>query len=139
MRSDSWAASSSDADVRSYQVTIGGGTGIFGQGSVGTNRATYRITAKDGVVQQDLIDKLRDLSATKFAETGGGSPVFEATVMSNGGKRTEKVTVSKQGDQFFAQRDGESSIYVLDGKAVEDLQKAAADVKEAPAEQPKKK
>jgi len=93
----------------------------------------------DNTTVQNLIDKLRDLSATKFAETGGGSPVFEATVMSNGGKRTEKVTVSKQGDQFFAQRDGESSIYVLDGKAVEDLQKAAADVKEAPAEQPKKK
>lgn len=93
----------------------------------------------DNTTVQNLIDKLRDLSATKFAETGGGSPVFEATVMSNGGKRTEKVIISKQGDQFFAQRDGESSIYVLDGKAVEDLQKAAADVKEAPAEQPKKK
>jgi hypothetical protein len=93
----------------------------------------------DNTTVQNLIDKLRDLSATKFAETGGGPPVFEATVMSNGGKRNEKVTISKQGDQFFAQREGEPSIYVLDGKAVEDLQKAAADVKEAPAEQPKKK
>jgi HAE1 family hydrophobic/amphiphilic exporter-1 len=58
-------------------VTIGGGTGIFGQGSVGTNRATYRITAKDGVVQQDLIDKLRDQTKSlngKFlvAAAGGG-------------------------------------------------------------------
>ena len=93
----------------------------------------------DNTTVQNLIDKLRDLSATKFADTGGGTPVFEATVMSNGGKRTEKVTITKQGDQYFAQRDGEPSIYVLDGKAVEDLQKAAADVKEAPAEQPKKK
>jgi hypothetical protein len=93
----------------------------------------------DNSTVQNLIDKLRDLAATKFAETGGGSPVFEASVMSNGGKRNEKVVISKQGDQFFAQREGESSIYILDGKAVEDLQKAAADVKEAPPEQPKKK
>jgi hypothetical protein len=93
----------------------------------------------DNSTVQNLIDKLRDLSATKFAEAGGGSPVFDATVLSNSGKRTEKVTITKQGDQYFAQREGEPSIYVLDGKAVEDLQKAAADVKEAPAEQPKKK
>jgi len=86
---------------------------------------------------QNLIDKLRDLSATKFVEKGGGQPVFEATVTSNGGKRTEKVTINKSLDQYFAQRDGEPSIYELDGKAVEDLQKAASDVKEqAPA--PKK-
>jgi hypothetical protein len=93
----------------------------------------------DNTSVQNLIDKLRDLSATRFAEAGGGSPVFEAAVTSNGGKRNEKVVISKQGDQYFAQREGEPSIYVLDGKAVEDLQKAAADVKEAPPEQPKKK
>jgi len=95
--------------------------------------------AMDNTSVQNLIDKLRDLSATKFAEKGGGAPVFEATVMSNGGKRVEKVVITKQGNDFFAQREGEPSIYVLDGKAVEDLQKAAADVKEAPVEQPKKK
>ena len=93
----------------------------------------------DNTSVQNLIDKLRDLAATKFAEQGGGQPVFEATVTSNGGKRVEHVTISKQGDQYFAQRENEPSIYVLDGKAVEDLQKAAADVKEAPPEPPAKK
>ncbi len=93
----------------------------------------------DNTSVQNLIDKLRDLSATKFAESGGGQPVFEATVTSNSGKRVEHVTISKQGDQYFAQRENEPSIYVLDGKTVEDLQKAAADVKEAPPEQAKKK
>ena len=93
----------------------------------------------DNTSVQNLIDKLRDLSATKFAESGGGQPVFEATVTSNSGKRVENVTISKQGDQYFAQRENEPSIYVLDGKTVEDLQKAAADVKEAPPEQAKKK
>jgi hypothetical protein len=79
---------------------------------------------------QNLIDKLRDLSATKFPEKGGGQPVFEANVTSNDGKRVEKVTINKSLDQYFAQREGEPSIYELDSKAVEDLQKAASDVKE---------
>ena len=85
----------------------------------------------DNSTVQNLIDKLRDLAATKFAEKGGGAPVFEASVTSNSGKRVEKVTVTKQGTQYFAQREGEPSIYELDGKAVEDLLKAASDVKEA--------
>lgn len=93
----------------------------------------------DNASVQNLIDKLRDLSATKFVEAGGGEPVFEATVTSNNGKRVEKVTIRKQGNRYFAQRENEPSIYELDAKAVEDLQKAAADVKEAAPEPAKKK
>jgi hypothetical protein len=95
-------------------------------------------TMDNGSVQ-NLIDKLRDLAATKFAEKVGGEAILAASVVSNSGKRTEKVSITKQGTQYFAQRDGEPSIYELDGKAVEELQKAAADVKVAPPEQPKKK
>jgi hypothetical protein len=95
-------------------------------------------TMDNGSVQT-LIDKLRDLAATKFAEKGGGDPVLAANVVSNSGKRNEKVSISKQGTQYFAQRDGEPSIYELDSKVVEELQKAAADVKVAAPEQPKKK
>jgi hypothetical protein len=87
---------------------------------------------------QNLIDKLRDLSATKFADKGAGDPVFEATVTSNSGKRVEKAVIRKQGADYFAQRENEPSIYEVDAKAVEDLQKAASDVKEA-APEPKKK
>ena len=93
----------------------------------------------DNASVQTLIDKLRDLAATKFAEKGGGEPVLAASVVSNNGKRNEKVSISKQGTQYFAQRDGEPSIYEVDAKVVEDLQKAASEVKEAPPEQPKKK
>ena len=93
----------------------------------------------DNLGVQNLIDKLRDLAATKFAEKGGGEPIVVASVVSNSGKRNEKVSISKQGTQYFAQRDGEPSIYELDSKVVDDLQKAAADVKEAAPEQPKKK
>jgi hypothetical protein len=87
---------------------------------------------------QNLIDKLRDLAATKFSEKGGGAPAFEATVTSNSGKRVERVTIAKQGDQYFAQREGEPSIYELDAKSVEDLTKAANDIKEAKPEPAKK-
>lgn len=91
----------------------------------------------DNTSVQNLIDKLRDLSATKFPEKGGGTPVLQATVTSNSGKRVEKVTITKQGDQYFAQRENEPSIYELDAKAVDDLQKAAADIKEAAPEKKK--
>ena len=95
-------------------------------------------TMDNGSVQ-NLIDKLRDLSASKFAEAGGGEPVFEATVTSDSGKRVEKVIIRKQAAEYFAQRENEPSIYVLDSKAVEDLQKAASEVKEAAPETPAKK
>jgi hypothetical protein len=90
----------------------------------------------DNTSVQALIDKLRDLTATKFSDHGGGEVAFEATVTSNGGKRVEKVTVKKQGDHYFAQRENEPSIYEVDAKAVDDLQKVASSVKEAPPEAP---
>jgi len=97
----------------------------------------------DSTSVQNLIDKLRDLAATKFVDSGSGPVIFEVTVTSNDGKRVEKVTISKQGDQYFAKRENEPSIYVLDGKAAEDLLKAGGDVKEAappaPAAPAKKK
>ncbi len=93
----------------------------------------------DSSTVQNLVDKLRDLSAAKFADKGAGEEVFTATVTSNDGKRVEKVAIQKQGTQYFGRREAEPSIYELDSKAVEDLQKAAADIKEAPPEAAKKK
>ena len=93
----------------------------------------------DNASVQSLIDKLRDLAATKFADKSGGDAVFEATVTSNDGKKVEKMTVRKQGTDCFAQREGEPSIYQLDAKAVDDLQSAASGVKEAAPAPVKKK
>jgi hypothetical protein len=93
----------------------------------------------DNASVQSLIDKLRDLSAAKFADKSAGDPVFEATVTSNDGKKVEKVTIRKQGTDYFAQREGEPSIYQLDAKAVDDLQTTASAVKEAAPEPVKKK
>ena len=90
---------------------------------------------KDSTSVQNLIDKLRDLSALKFVEQGGGADIFDATVTSNDNKRTEKVIVSKKENSYFARREGEPGVYELDGKAVEELQKATAGVK--PFQKPK--
>jgi ribosomal protein L12E/L44/L45/RPP1/RPP2 len=86
---------------------------------------------------QTVVDKLRDLASTKFLDSGGGTPVLDLMVSSNNGKRVENVSITKQGDTYFAKRENEPSIYQLDGKAVEELRKAASDVKEF--QPPKKK
>jgi ribosomal protein L12E/L44/L45/RPP1/RPP2 len=85
---------------------------------------------------QSVVDKLRDLTAGKFLDSGVGTPVLDVTVSSNNGKRVEKASITKQGDTYFAKRENEPSIYQLDSKAVEDLQKAANEVK--PFQPPKK-
>ena len=62
-----------------------------------------------------------------------------ATVVSNDNKRTEKVLISKNGEDYFAIRENEPSVYLLDRKAIDDIKKAAAEVKEpAPASAAKK-
>ena len=94
----------------------------------------------DNISVQSLIDKLRDLAATKLLDSApAGAAVFEASVTSNDGKRVEKVSISKQNDRYLAKRENEPGIYELDGKAVEDLQKSASAVKEATPEPAKKK
>jgi hypothetical protein len=84
---------------------------------------------------QAFVDKFRDLAATKFVDSGFTTPVITLKVTSNGGKRVENISIAKSGDNYIARREGEPSLYQLDSKAVEELQKAAADVK--PAEEPK--
>lgn len=93
----------------------------------------------DSASLQSFIDKLRDLSAASFATTGFGAPIFEASVTSNEGKRTEKVLVSKTGADYFAKRENEPAIYKLDSNAAEEMIKAAINIKEAEQPQPEKK
>ena len=76
-----------------------------------------------------LISDLRDLSASKFPDSGFSNPDIEATVISDDGKRTEKVQIAKTGDHYIAKRENEPALYQLDSKSVEDLVKAADDIK----------
>ena len=97
----------------------------------------------DSMSAQAFIDKFRDLAATKFPDSGFANAAITMKVTSNDGKRVENISIAKSGDSYVAKREGEPSLYQLDSKAVEELQKAAADVKPAaepkPAETPAKK
>jgi hypothetical protein len=86
---------------------------------------------------QGLIDKLRDLTSVKFVDLAAGVAVIDVAVTSNQGKRNEKVIIAKQGNSYFARRENELGFYELDGKAVEELQKTAAEVKEFQPPAPK--
>ncbi len=85
----------------------------------------------DNLSVQNLIDKLRDLTAAKFVDTGFGTPSIHIGIVSNDGKKTEKAALAASGADFIAQREGETSLYSLDGKTVKDLEQAASDVKPA--------
>jgi hypothetical protein len=86
----------------------------------------------DSMSAQSFIDKVRELSAAKFVDSGFTTPVVDVTVTSNDGKRVEKVLIAKNGDKYVAKRENEPALYELDSTPVTDLQKAAADVKPAP-------
>ncbi|MCX6625434.1 MAG: hypothetical protein NTY38_31115, partial [Acidobacteria bacterium] len=68
---------------------------------------------------------------------------IDLTVTSNDGKRVEKVSIAKQGNDWFAKRDNEPALYQMDATVVEELRKAANSVKEyqppKPADAKKKK
>ncbi len=87
-------------------------------------------TQYDAGSLQTVIDKLRDLTATKFADKMAGTTAFTIGITSGENHRYEKVTINKNGDEYDAQRDGDpSTVYVLDSKTVDDLQKSIAAIK----------
>jgi Domain of unknown function (DUF4340) len=102
-------------------------------------------TKMDAMSAQAFVDKFRDLAATKFVDSGFTTPAITMKVTSNDGKRVENISIAKNGDNYIARREGEPSLYQLDSKAVEELQKSAGDVKpaaeptRAPAPAPAKK
>lgn len=85
---------------------------------------------------QSFIDKLRDLSATRFVSSGFTNPALSITVTSNDGKRVEKAEFSRSGDGYVARRENEPALYQLDTKAVDDMLGASKAIK--PAAAPKK-
>jgi len=80
---------------------------------------------------QDLIAKVRDLNATRFADSGFANPVIEITVTSDDGKRVEKVSIAKSAGNYLAQRENEPSLYEVDSSTLDGLLKAADDLKPA--------
>jgi Domain of unknown function (DUF4340) len=78
-----------------------------------------------------IIEKLRDLTATLFPTSGFSTEEFDATVTSSDGKRTERVLFSKSANGYIAKRENEPSLYQLDSTSVSDLENAANALKPA--------
>jgi hypothetical protein len=83
----------------------------------------------DAGTVESYITKLRDLSASKFVESGFANPTIEVTVTSEDGQRVEKVSIEKSGNSYAAKRENEPTLYQLDASALDGLQKAADDIK----------
>jgi hypothetical protein len=90
----------------------------------------------DAVSVDSVIRAIRMLTATTLISSGFSSPETTLIVTSKDGKRVEKVLVSKAGSGYVAKRENEPALYELDAKGIEDMQKAADEIK--PAEAPKK-
>lgn len=86
---------------------------------------------------QAFIDKLRDLSANKFLESGFTTPLLTVTVTSNNGKRTEKAAFAKSANDYIARRENEPALYQLDAKSVNDTLEANSNIKQTASTQKK--
>ncbi len=88
----------------------------------------------DAVTVQEFLRSIRTLTATKFAGTGFSAPALSLVVTSGDGKRVEKVDIAKSGNGYLAKRAEGPALFGLEAKVVEDIQKAAGELK--PAEIP---
>ena len=125
------------SDPTHIEVSDGGKTTIFDKSGENWMSGGKKM---DSTSMQAFTDRLRDLSASKFAESGFTTPVITITVVSNQGKQREKVEIAPaaSGGNFLARRDGDASFYELEAGVVKDLRQAVGDVREAQPEAKKK-
>jgi hypothetical protein len=93
----------------------------------------------DSSTVQPVIDALRELSASKFPDSGFTVPALDIKVISNNNQRTEKVLISKNGERCIAKRESEPALYELAPSAVSALQKSASELKPSLPPAPTKK
>ena len=82
---------------------------------------------------RSVISNLRDLSADRFVDSGFTTPGIDVTLTSDGGKRVEKIQISKAGTNYIAKRENDPTLYQLTSTAVDELQKSVDALKPAPA------
>jgi hypothetical protein len=80
---------------------------------------------------RSLTSRLRDLTATKFVDSGFTQPTIDLTVTSDDGKKVEKVQIAKSRNGYIAKRDNDPSLYLLDASSTDDLLKVAGEIKPA--------
>lgn len=88
-------------------------------------------TAEDPSSIQTVIDKLRDLSAFKFADKMAGNLLDTISVTYGDNHKTEKVTINQSGNEYYAQREGDPSVYVIGADPIGEVQKAISAIKPA--------
>jgi hypothetical protein len=125
------------SDPTHIEVSDGGKTSIFDKRGENWMSGGKKM---DSTSVQAFSDRLRDLSASKFADSGFTTPAITVTVVSNQGKLREKVEIAPAatGGNFLARRDGDASFYELEAGVVKDLRQAVGDVREAQPETKKK-
>jgi hypothetical protein len=93
----------------------------------------------DPVTVQEFLRAIRTLTATKFATGGFSAPTLSLIATSKNSTHVEKVDIAKNGSFYLAKRAEAPALFVLDSKTVEDVQKAAGDLKPAEVPSPAKK
>ncbi len=116
------------SDPNKIEIQQGAGDKTFVR--AGTDWKLNGATMDAGAVQA-LIDKLRELAATKFVITGFTTPEFSIAVTSLDGKRVEKADFAKTADGYIARRENEPTLYQVDAKAANDILEAAKSIKAA--------
>lgn len=108
---------------KAYYLTQSGGDWWSGDGK-----------KMDPLSVQEFLRSIRSLTATKFATAGFSTPELSIVATSQDGKHVEKVDIAKSGDDYLAKRSDGPSLFVLEAKNVDDIQKTAGELK--PAEIP---
>jgi hypothetical protein len=90
----------------------------------------------DATGVQATIAPMRDLTAAAFTEGGFQGADVELVAVWNDGKKTDRVQLTRAaGGGYIGRREGETGHYKLDATPVDEIVKAAAEVK--PAQPPK--
>jgi Domain of unknown function (DUF4340) len=112
------------------KIGVQQGTGSVTYTHSGTDWKADGKTMDPGGVQS-FIDKLREMSATKFSTAAFPGPAVTITVTSNDGKRFEKLELAKSGTVYLALRENEPTVYEVDASTVDDMLKANSAIKPA--------
>jgi hypothetical protein len=80
-----------------------------------------------------LVTSLRNLTATKFVDSGFTTPLIEIAVTSNDGKKVEKIQIQQSGDGALAKREDDGSLYSLDARSINSLTTSIAGIRPAAA------
>ncbi len=93
----------------------------------------------DGANVESVISDLRDLSATSFPASGFSNPSIDVTVTSQNGKPRKKFRSQNLGIITSPRRENDPALYELSASSVNDLLKAAQDLKPAATQTAQKK